>query len=45
MNLFQGSSDFEYGHTVDADTIRISTIVQAADGIDENGVRNSHRKY
>ena len=34
-----GTGDFDYGHTVDADTIRISTIVQAGNDIDETGVR------
>ena len=35
----QGTGDFDYGHTLDADTIRISSIIQAGNDIDENGVR------
>ena len=34
-----GTGDFDYGHTLDADTIRISAIVQAASDKDETGVR------
>ena len=34
-----GTGAFDYGHTLDADTIRISTIVQAGIDIDETGVR------
>ena len=33
-----GTGDFDYGHTLDADTIRISTIVQAPNDVDETGV-------
>ena len=38
-----GVGDFDYGHTLDADTIRISMILQFYEGSGVNGVRYSEK--
>ena len=43
FSCIKGVGDFDYGHTLDADTIRISMILQFFEGSGVNGVRDSEK--